>query len=210
LIERNEEAAVSHRPTGDHAAQPPAPLAGGSGVASFALVTIAIRLVPILKTAESVRWYRPSSTFHLPGGTDPVRAFVICWSTPMTSDDKPSDKSFDDKGLQLFVTTRDSRAKEVAADAVDAELKAMLEVEWARVNGLDIDKVRASATGTDSTCSQQLASSPTFSSTQTKPPQGVGIDVTTDQTTDAGKTITVTDDIKNDDPGTGGVIDIPI
>lgn len=112
----------------------------------------------------------------------------------------------ENKLLQLFVTTRSSRSAEVAADAVNAEMKAMLEEDWARQNGLDLAKVRQSQTGTESTCSHQLPSSPSFSPTTTQQ----GMDVTTDNTTDPGQTVTVVDGIKNDDPTTGGIIDIPL
>ncbi|MGJ5197493.1 hypothetical protein [Bradyrhizobium sp. HKCCYLRH1030] len=113
-----------------------------------------------------------------------------------------------EKHLVLFALTRPSRAHELQEPSETIAIKQMLEEKWAKSLGVDLDKLKKSVTGTDTTSTLHTGGS-TLVGTETMH-NGVVDDCASDQESDGDPdTPTITDDIHNDG-GTGGVIDIPL
>ncbi len=94
---------------------------------------------------------------------------------------------------QLFVTSRPSRNKEVLGSGELAKTRKALELDWAARNGVDVTKLMAAMSMTDSK-SPYTTESPTWVGTETEN----GNDLHSDQQTDS-ETKEMNDDLDNDD-----------
>ncbi len=94
---------------------------------------------------------------------------------------------------QLFVTSRPSRNKEVRGSGQLARDRKTLELDWAERNGMDVGKLQAAMSMTDSP-SPFTTETPTWVGTPTEN----GSDLHSDQQTDS-ETSQINDDLKNDD-----------